>query len=117
MRLSRRPNARDNRPSEARGQPQQERLKVTLTIAEVKGNFVDDLIVGQSALRHGVTEADIRHAYRNAVVRWQMEEGLEMHIGPSTSGMLLEIGVVVESGRRRVVHAMTARAKFLPRTK
>jgi hypothetical protein len=88
-----------------------------LTTCGLKGNFVEDLIIGQSALRHGVEEADIRHAYRNAVLRWQMEEGLEMHIGPSTRGTLLEIGVVVDSGRRRVIHAMTARTKFLPRGK
>lgn len=94
-----------------------ERLKVTLTIYRLKDNFVENLIIGQSALRHDVAEADIRHAYRNAIVWWQLEEGLEMHIGPSTAGTLLEIGVVVSSGKQRVIHAMAARAKYLPRSK
>ena len=92
-------------------------MKVTLTTNRLKDNFVENLTIGQSALRHDVAEADIRHAYRNAIAWWQLEEGLEMHIGPSTTGALLEIGVVIVSGEQRVIHAMAARTKFLPRSK
>ena len=78
---------------------------------------MEDLTIGHSALRHDVAEEDIRHAYRNAIMWWQLEEGLEMHIGPSTAGTLLEIGVAVTSGQQRVIHAMAARTKFLRRSK
>jgi hypothetical protein len=79
----------------------------------MKGNFVGDPIVQRSALRHDVSEADILHAFRNAFLWWQLDEGMEMHIGASGSGRLLEIGVVIREGVQRIVHAMPARSKFL----
>lgn len=66
-----------------------------------------------SALRHGVAESDILHAFRNAFLWWQLDEGMEMHIGASSSGQFLEVGVVVGMGSRRIIHAMPARPKFL----
>lgn len=69
--------------------------------------------VSRSATRHGCHPDDAVHAYRHSIRVWQLDEGMEMHIGPSFSGELLEVGVVLGGGAPRIVHAMPARAKFL----
>lgn len=38
-----------------------------------------------------------------------------MYVGPSITGELLEVGVVTRGDDARIVHAMSARAAFLPR--
>lgn len=49
-------------------------------------------MIAPSARRHGVD--DKRHAYRNAIDAWSLDEGLVMLVGPNRSGSsLLEIGV------------------------
>lgn len=66
--------------------------------------------IAPSAHRHGVSDEDMTHAVRNAIRAFEAEpEGL-MIIGPSTSGTLLEV-VVVDGDT--IIHAMTAREKFL----
>jgi hypothetical protein len=65
-------------------------------------------------LRHGVSEADAIHAYRNAIVRWKFEEEFEMFVGADWSGRLVEIGLVRRGGDLVLIHAMPARTKFLP---
>ncbi len=68
--------------------------------------------IGLSALKHGIDVADIDHAERNAIRRIFLDEGLEMLIGPVRNGELLEIGITRNT---RIVHAMKARKKFLPK--
>ena len=77
-------------------------------------NFDDELVVTASAGRHGVSADDALHAFRNTIFWREMNEGLTMHIGPSESGQILEVGIVSDAHGRRIVHAMIARAKFLP---
>lgn len=89
-------------------------LKVILTRLPMASNFDDELLVTASASRHGVSADDALHAFRNTIFWWEMNEGLTMHIGPSESGQLLEVGVVADEHGRLIVHAMKARAKFLP---
>lgn len=68
----------------------------------------------ESAHRHGVANEDIEHALANAIRYHDLDEGLVMAIGPNAAGDLLEIGVVVpDEDEPCVVHAMTARGKFL----
>jgi len=69
--------------------------------------------IGEPARKHGVADADIRHATRTAVRRVTMAEDLTMLIGASADGALLEIGVLdIEGADPVVIHAMPLRAKF-----
>ena len=67
-----------------------------------------------SARKHGVSDEDMIHALRN---HWQAFEtddaAVTMLIGPSTTGLPLEIGVVTDDEGTAVIHAMDARPKFL----
>ena len=69
--------------------------------------------IGEPARRHGVSDADVWHAVRNAM-RWvEMDDDLTMLIGPVADGALLEIGVLDIVGDDPVViHAMSLRPKF-----
>lgn len=69
--------------------------------------------IANSALKHGVQESDILHAFRNPIRAWDMEEGFLMLVGPDISLQFLEIGVVSGEDCQVIVHAMPARKKFL----
>lgn len=68
-----------------------------------------------SARKHGLSEADIRHALRNAMrvipFEYNGDEQL-LVIGPTAHGDLLEIIVVPVEDPERVIHADILRAKF-----
>lgn len=68
--------------------------------------------IAPSARRHGIDDQDILHAYRNAFRVFE-EDGAVMRIGADRSGRILEVLVVTRDRRRRIVHAMRARAKYL----
>jgi len=69
--------------------------------------------IGGPARKHGVTDADIWHAVRNAVRRVSVDDDLVMLIGPASNGALLEIGVLdLEGDDPVVIHAQPLRAKF-----
>jgi hypothetical protein len=69
--------------------------------------------IGGPARRHGVGDADILHAARNAMRRVALDEDLTMLIGPAADGALLEIGVLeIEADDPVIVHAMALRPKF-----
>jgi hypothetical protein len=72
---------------------------------------VDPVILG-SARKHWVHDDDILHAYRYPTRVFDLDD-LTKLIGAATDGQLLEIGVVDDGGIEFVVHAMTAREKFL----
>lgn len=65
-----------------------------------------------SARKHGVTDVEILHAYRNPIRVLDFDD-LTMLIGANDAGRLLEIGLVVAEGIEFVVHAMPARPKFM----
>lgn len=73
-------------------------------------------IIAASAYRHGVDEADILHAYRNAY-RSEADQGdhsLTMLTGAARNGVTqLEIGVKTVGDQPVIIHAMTARKRFL----
>jgi hypothetical protein len=71
-----------------------------------------DPVVLPSARRHGITDADALHAYRQPIRVFDLD-GLTMLIGADTTGRVLEIGVAVGDGVEFIVHAMPAREKFL----
>ena len=65
-----------------------------------------------SARKHGVIDEDMLHAYRNPVRVFRLDD-LTMLIGPDRSAQLLEIGVASAEGIDFIVHAMTARPRFV----
>ncbi|WP_235945952.1 hypothetical protein [Metallococcus carri] len=66
--------------------------------------------ITESARRHGVRDADIRHAVRHLLRQWPMDDGFTMIVGPAQDGQLLEIGV---NANDVIIHAMRARRKYL----
>ncbi|WP_300676069.1 hypothetical protein [Nocardioides sp.] len=63
-----------------------------------------------SAHRHGISTADMLHAYRNRVRVFLLDDGLIV-IGATSSGALVELGVTFDE--TWIFHAMPARRKFL----
>jgi hypothetical protein len=69
--------------------------------------------IGDPARKHGIADADIWHAVRNAMRRVSVDDDLVMLIGPASDGALLEIGVLDIGGEDPVaVHAQRLRPKF-----
>ena len=71
-----------------------------------------DPVILASHRKHGVTDDEMLHAYRNRIRVFEFDE-LTMLIGPDTAGRLLEIGAAAAEGIEFIVHAMPARQKFL----
>lgn len=67
-----------------------------------------------SALKHGVLVEDLEHAVRNAMVSDELDEDLRLFLGPSRSGSLLEVIVVVRGDDlpELAIHAMPMREKY-----
>ncbi len=53
------------------------------------------------------------HAYHHALRVYDTGDGFAMRIGADRAGNLLEVGSVQGADRDVIVHAMSARAKFL----
>jgi hypothetical protein len=66
-----------------------------------------------SARRHGVDEDDIRHAVTHAMVSDDQDDDTRLYLGPSTSGVLLEVAtILLDDGSELVIHAMAMRPKY-----
>ena len=74
---------------------------------------VDDPIIARSALKHGLSEADILHAYHHPIRAWDMGDGFTMLLGANRAALVLEIGYIQGITAIVIVHAMRAREKFL----
>jgi hypothetical protein len=70
-------------------------------------------VIAPSALRHGVSEETIVHAFNNPIRTEDLEEGLTMLVGPDAAGNLYEICVAASAEGPVVIHAMPARPKYL----
>ncbi|WP_295700182.1 hypothetical protein [Lapillicoccus sp.] len=55
---------------------------------------MDDPIVALPALKHGLGEDEILHAYRNPIRVWDLGEGFTMMIGANTAALILEVGYI-----------------------
>lgn len=67
-----------------------------------------------SARKHGVTDDDMIHAFRNHWKAYETDDpDVTMFIGPARSGDPLEVGVVIDDDGVAIIHAMRARPKFL----
>ncbi|MEO6715172.1 MAG: hypothetical protein ABIM89_17355 [Mycobacteriales bacterium] len=73
----------------------------------------DNLIIAESARKHGVSDDDIRHAYAHPIRVFDLDDGLTMVIGANQAAIIYEIGVIDGVAAPVVVHAMKARDKFL----
>ncbi|MFT4187571.1 MAG: hypothetical protein QM621_03225 [Aeromicrobium sp.] len=68
-----------------------------------------------SARKHGVTDADILHAWENAIRTVEAEQYGEdrlIVIGPDRHGALLELVAVPAEQPVRIIHADRLRPKF-----
>lgn len=81
---------------------------------ERTSRYVDamDPVILSSARKHGVTDIDMLHAYHHPVRVFALDD-LTMLIGADSSGRVLEVGVANAEGFDFIVHAMSARPKFL----
>ena len=71
--------------------------------------------VTESAFKHGIAEADILHAYANAVRLVEIEQHGEdrlVVIGPDRAGNWLELVAVPADEADRIIHADRLRPKF-----
>lgn len=68
-----------------------------------------------SARKHGIDDADIRHAVRHACwsvdLEYDHDERL-LIVGPARDGALLEIVCVPAQGPERIIHADRLRPKY-----
>jgi len=64
---------------------------------------------------HGITEADIVHAWTHHVDVVRLAEDKVMLIGPDTAGRLLEVGVLETDRGDLVIHAMKCRPQYRPK--
>lgn len=75
-----------------------------------------EIRIVDSARKHGFSDLDILHAVRNFVRRFP-HQGLHdvtILVGPARNGVtLLEIGIIEDPDDLRIIHADTARAKYL----
>lgn len=73
---------------------------------------MEPLIIA-SARKHGLTDDDILHAFNHPISYEDLEDGLVMIIGPTRSAQLIELGFIDTGHGPVIVHAMTARRKYL----
>lgn len=71
-----------------------------------------DPVILASARKHGISDEDMLHAYRNPIRVFQLED-LTMLIGAGASAGLLEVGVAQAETIDFLIHAMPARPRFL----
>ena len=71
-----------------------------------------DPVVLTSARKHGISDDDMLHAYRNPIRAFAFDD-LTMLIGADRAGQFLGVGLATAEGVEFIVHAMPARAKFL----
>ena len=72
-------------------------------------------VIFDTARRHGVSDAEIKHALDNAwtVVPDQGDWDLDRYLGPGSDGLAYEVGVAYDDeGHLMVVHAMPMRSMF-----
>ena len=53
------------------------------------------------------------HAFNHPILVEDLEDGLVMFVGADSGGNLLEVGVIDSNDGPIIIHAMTARPKYL----
>lgn len=75
--------------------------------------MLDRPIIAPSAFKHGLSEDEILHTYRNPFRVWDLGDGFMMIVGPNRAAIFLEVGYVESEQAHVIVHAMRARERFL----
>ncbi len=72
------------------------------------------LEVRDSALKHGFSADDIRHAITNALAIYDdLDDPYALYLGPDTAGTLLEVLTAIDAlGEEIAFHAMPMRRKY-----
>lgn len=74
----------------------------------------DRVRIISTAYRHGLNEAEIRHAVRHALVEVRVDDDVVMLIGPTPTAALVEVGIAAPfTDDERIIHAMPARKRYL----
>jgi hypothetical protein len=69
--------------------------------------------VHETALKHGISVANIEHAMRHPIRVIPQDDGTYMYLGPATNAELLEVVTVPRpDGSELAVHAMKMRPKY-----
>jgi hypothetical protein len=74
---------------------------------------VREPLIIASARKHGTADDDILHAFNHPLRYEDLDDGLVMIIGPTRSAHLIEVGFIDTDHGPVIVHAMTARRKYL----
>lgn len=76
--------------------------------------YIDEVdpVVLASARKHGISDIQMLHAYRHPIRVFDLD-GLTMLVGADDAGRMLDVGVAIGEGVEFIVHAMSAREKFL----
>jgi hypothetical protein len=74
---------------------------------------VELLPIDESARKHGISDADMRHAVSN-YLREVLLDDRSLFLGVDRAGRLLEVVVIKSDGDPAIIHADYMRAKFLP---
>jgi hypothetical protein len=69
--------------------------------------------IANSARKHGIHDDDMLHEFNHPMSVEDLDEGFVMFVGADVAGNLLEIRVVDSTDGPIIVHAMTARPKYL----
>ncbi len=77
--------------------------------------YVGDVepLITASARKHGLADDDILHAFNHPISYEDLDEGFVMIIGPTRSAHVIELGFIDTDQGPVIVHAMTARRKYL----
>ena len=70
-------------------------------------------LIATTARKRGIHDDDMIHAFNHPMFVDDHDDGFVMFVGADTSGSLLEIGVIESVDGPIIIHAMTARAKYL----
>ena len=69
--------------------------------------------IADSARKHGVSDEDVEHATRNAIVSLTNDSGEKvLLIGPALDGRFLEVVVLDPDDDPVAIHAMNCRPRF-----
>lgn len=66
-----------------------------------------------SARKHGIADADIRHATEHAMTIDPQSDDTRLYLGPARNASLLEILTIMQNdGSELAIHAMVMRSKY-----
>jgi hypothetical protein len=66
-----------------------------------------------SACKHGIADADIKHATTHAMAIENQDDDTRLYLGPARDATLLEVVTIMrDDGSELAIHAMAMRSKY-----